>query len=166
MAAAVLLPRRDFRAAHQWVEAALAARRPPGRPAARRCWSGTRPPCCSAAPPRRARSLREASVAAEAAGEDALQWRLLGMRVLVAHDLGDPDFERLWRRLEERVTSGTVDELVPELAAIGLRVLAEREELDRATTMSSHLALAGGQSWPLLHHLARLAGSELAAGDR
>ena len=52
-------------------------------------------------------------------------------------------------------------ELVPELAVIGLRVLAEREELDRATTMSSHLALAGGQSSPLLQHLARLASSEL-----
>jgi hypothetical protein len=113
----------------------------------------------------RARSaLAEAAAAAEAAGERALGWRLLGMRVLVAHDLGDADFEALWERLEQRVLAGTADEMVPELAAIGLRVLVEREELDRAMAMSSALALAGNQNWPLLEHLARLAGSDLAAG--
>ena len=163
MAAAVCLPRRDFRAAHQWVEAAMALdARPADRLRAVVVRHVTAVLLGGAATARAA--LREAALAAEAAGEEALSWRLLGMRVLVAHDLGDPEFEVLWRRLEDRVTSGTLDEMVPELAAIGLRVLAEREELDRAMTMSSHLALAGGQSWPLLQHLARLAGSELAAG--
>jgi DNA-binding SARP family transcriptional activator len=163
MAAAVCLPRRDFRAAHQWVEAALALdARPAERLRAVVVRHVTAVLLGGAATARTA--LRDAAVAAEAAGEEALQWRLLGMRVLVAHDLGDPDFEALWRRLEQRVTSGSVDEMVPELAAIGLRVVVEREELDRATTMSAHLALAGGQSWPLLTHLARLASSELAEG--
>jgi hypothetical protein len=162
MAAAVCLPRRDFRAAHQWVEAALALdARPADRLRAVVVKHVTAVLLGGAATARTA--LRDAAVAAEAAGEQALQWRLLGMGVLVAHDLGDPEFETLWRRLEQRVASGAVDEMVPELAAIGLRVLAEREELDRAMTMSSHLALAGGQSWPLLQHLARLAASELAA---
>ena len=156
MAGAVCLPRRDFRAAHQWVEAALALEaRPADRLRAVVVRHVTAVLLGGAATARDA--LRDAAAAAEAAGEQALQWRLLGMRVLVAHDLGDPEFEALWRRLEQRVTSGHVDEMVPELAAIGLRVLAEREELDRAITMSAHLALAGGQSWPLLTHLARLA---------
>ena len=163
MAAAVCLPRRAFRDVHAWVEAALALDvRPVDRLKAVLVRHATAVLLGGAATARVA--LQEASVAAEAAHEDALWWRLLGMRVLIAHDLGDPEFESLWAKLESRVLKGSVDEVVPELAAIGLRVLAEREELDRAATMSSHLALAGGQTTPLLQHLARLGGSELAAG--
>ena len=163
MAAAVLLPRRDFRGVQEWVDGAMAL---DARPADRlRAVVVRHVTSVLLGGGARARSaLAEAAAAAEAAGERALGWRLLGMRVLVAHDLGDPDFEALWERLERRVLTGAADEMVPELAAIGLRVLVEREELDRATTMSSALALAGSQSWPLLEHLARLAGSDLAAG--
>jgi hypothetical protein len=163
MAAAVCLPRRDFRAVQEWVDAALALdARPVDRLRAVVVRHTTSVLLGGAA---RARSaLKGASAAAEASGEQALRWRLLGMRVLVAHDLGEPDFEPLWSKLEQRVLCGAVDEVVPELAAIGLRVLVEREELDRATTMSAHLVLTGSQSWPLLEHLARLAGSDLAAG--
>ena len=50
--------------------------------------------------------------------------------------------------LMERVTTGKVDESVPELATIGLRVLVEREEFDLAEAMSSHLPLAARAEHP------------------
>lgn len=163
MAAAVRLPRREFRAVHELVEQTLRlAPRPEERlrgvlvrHAAAVLLGGAR----TALEP-----LEIASRAAEAAGEEALSWRLLGLRVLVAHDLGDVGFEPLWRRLSDRVLTGKVDDLVPELAIVGLRVLVEREEYDLAGTMSAHLPVAGGQSSLLMQHLARLASADLAAG--
>lgn len=161
MAAGVCLPQRDFRGVHQWVEAALVLDpRPVDRLRAVIARQVTPVLMGGAATARE--PLEAASRAAEDAEEDDVWWRLLGMRVLVAHDLGDPAFDALWRKLDERVRRGAVDELVPELATIGLRVLAEREELDHAETMAAHLALAGGQTTPVLQHLARLAAAELA----
>ena len=163
MAAAVHLPRRDFRGVHQWVEQALAL---DARPAERLRAVLVR----QAAPvllggAQNARDvLEQASEAAESASEEALWWHLLGMRVLVAHDLGEPGFDALWKQLSDRVLSGAVDELVPELATIGLRVLAEREEYDLAATMSHHLSVAGGLATTVMQNLARLASAELAAG--
>jgi hypothetical protein len=85
------------------------------------------------------------------------------MRTLVAHDLGDPAFDALWRVLNERVLTGDVDEVVPELAAVGLRVLVEREEYDLAQGFAQHLPLAGGPTNLVNEHIARIAGAELAA---
>ncbi len=162
MASAVCLPRRDFKGVHRWVEAARRLDARPGDRLRAVLIAQFTPVLLGGAAAARA-PLEEASRAAEAAGEERLRWHLLGMRVVVAHDLGLPEYEALWAELEQHVLHGPVDQLVPELAAIALRVLAEREELDGAATMASHLALAGGQGSLVLQHLARLASSELAS---
>lgn len=162
MAAAVALPRRDFRGVHQWVAAAgRGAARPSDRLRAVLVSQLTPVLLGGAATARVA--LEDAAGAAEAAHEDGLWWRLLAMRVLVAHDLGLPEVDSLLTRLTERVHAPGSDALRPELAAVGLRVLAEREETDRATAMSTHLTGAG--SGPLLLHLGRLGQAELAEAE-
>jgi DNA-binding SARP family transcriptional activator len=162
LAGTVYLPRREFRAVHETLEAAIALG---PRPADRLHADVARHlPSVILGGARAAREPLEAAgrVAAEL-GEERIGWRLLGMRVLVAHDLGDPVFEGLWRVLRERVLTGEVDEVVPELAATGLRVLVEREEYDLAQAFAQHLPLAGGPANHMNDHLARIAGAELAA---
>jgi DNA-binding SARP family transcriptional activator len=110
-------------------------------------------------------ALEDASATAEGAGEELSWWRLLGLRILVAHDLGAPVFERLWPQLRDRVTTGPVDPIVPELATIGLRVMVERGLLDTAAAMAQHLSFAGGQPTTLLEHLSRLSLAELAEAN-
>jgi hypothetical protein len=161
LAGDVCLPRREFRATHEWIEAALVLN---PKPAERLRAALVRhlPSVLMG----RARDVREplatAAKLAEDAGEDATWWRLLGMRVVVAHDLGDPKFETLWPVLRDRVQTGAVDELVPELATVGLRVLVEREELDLALAMAQHLSFAGGHSSLVMEHLAGIAEADLA----
>ena len=65
--------------------------------------------------------------------------------------------------LRERVLTGAVDDVVPELAAMGLRIATEREELDVAQVMAQHLPFAGGPVTAINEQLARLASAELSA---
>ncbi|GAA2729606.1 BTAD domain-containing putative transcriptional regulator [Cellulomonas aerilata] len=162
LAGTVFLPRREFRAVHETLEAAIALG---PRPAERLHADVVRHlPSVLLGNALAAKGPLEAAgrVAAELR-EERIGWRLLGMRVLVTHDLGDPAFDTLWRVLRERVMTGEVDEVVPELAATGLRVLVEREEYDLAQAFAQHLPLAGGPANHMNDHLARIAGAELAA---
>ncbi|WP_298456728.1 BTAD domain-containing putative transcriptional regulator [uncultured Cellulomonas sp.] len=161
LAGSVYLHRREFRAVHETLEAAVALG---PRPADRLRADLVRyVPSVLLGGARTAHSALEAAgrVAADL-GDERLGWRLLGMRAVVAHDLGDPGFDALWRVLRDRVLRGAVDDLIPELAALGLRICVEREELDLAQAMSQHLPFAGGPASVLVDQLARLAGSELA----
>ncbi len=161
MAGRVLLLRRQFREVHEWVEAATALG---ARPAEQLHAAVVRHvPAVLLGNARTAHQpLADASRAAEDAGEERLWVRLLAMRVIVAHDLGDPEFDQLWTALRERVLAGPVDESVPELAAVGLRVLAEREELDLAATLAQHLSFAPGRHTLVMEHVARIAEADLA----
>ena len=164
LAAAVCLPRREFREVQRWVCEAMALdARLVDRLRAVLVSQMTSALFGGAASARSA--LEDASQAAEAAHEERLWWRLLALRVLVAHDLGDPDFPALWARLEQRVTSGPADDLVPVLAVVGVRVLAEREELDSAAAMSACLTVPGVPPTPLLLQMSRLAAGDLAAAQ-
>jgi tetratricopeptide (TPR) repeat protein len=164
LAGEVYLPRRRFREVHETLQAALALN---PRPAERlRADIVRHQPSVLLGGARTAKEPLEAAgrVAAEL-GDERAGWRLLGMRVLVAHDLGDPAFDALWRVLRDRVLTGDVDEVVPELAAVGLRVLVEREEYDVAQRFAQHLPLAGGPTNHINDHVARIAGAELAAAS-
>lgn len=164
MAAAVRLPRREFRAVHELVEDALRRRTQPSERLQAVLVRHTADVLSGGA--RTARDpLERAGRAAEAAGEERLWWQLLGMRVLVAHDLGDPGFDALWGQLCDRVHRAGTDDLVPELATVCLRVLVEREEFDLAATMSSHLEASGAPRSLLVQHLARLAQADLEVND-
>ena len=160
LAATYCLPRREFRAAHDWVQEALALG-PRPRERLRGVVVRHLPAVLGGAGATVKDALEEAGRAAEAAGEERLSWQLLELRVLVAHDLGLPSFDTLWPRLRDRVLHGPADDLVPELATVALRVLVEREELDLALGMVDHLPLAGGSAL-LLQHLARLSRADLA----
>ncbi len=161
LARAVHLPQRQFRDVHETLQAAIALGPSPAERLSADVVGYV--PSVLLGGARTAREPLEAAgrIAAEL-GEERTGWRLLGMRTLVAHDLGDSAFDPLWKVLRERVVSGTVDEIVPELAALGLRIAVEREELDLAQTMEQHLPLAGGPADAVDDQLARIAGAELA----
>ena len=162
LAGSVYLPRREFRAVHETLEAALALG--PGASERLAAEAVRHTPSVLLGGARTAREPLEVAgrIAAEL-GEERIGWRLLGMRTLVAHDLGEPAFDKLWPVLRERVLTGAVDDVVPELAAMGLRIATEREELDLAQVMEQHLPLAGGPVSALNEQLARLASAELSA---
>ena len=162
LAGTVYLPRREFRAVHETLESAVALAPAPTDRLAVEVVRHT--PSVLLGGARTAREPLETAgrVAAEL-GEERTGWRLLGMRTVVAHDLGEPAFDQLWPVLRDRVLTGAVDGIVPELAALGLRIATEREELDLAQVMAQHLPLAGGPVSGLSAQLARLASAELSA---
>ena len=165
LAAGVALPRRDFLGVHRWVEAASAlATRPTDRLRGVLVRHVTPVLLGGAASSREA--LDDPAVVAAADPGTPVWWRLASMRLLVAHDLGLPGVEDLLRQLEQRVADGGSEDLVPELAAVCLRVRAEREETDRAAAMAAHLSgPAVLRTSPLRQHLARLGVAELHEVD-
>ena len=160
LAAAYHLPRREFRAAHERVQQALALG-PRPRERLRAVVVQHLPAVLGGAGATVKDALDEAARAAEAAGEERLHWQLRELQVLVAHDLGLPTFGALWAPLRDRVLHGPPDDLTPELATIALRVLVEREELDLALAVVDHLPLTGGAAL-VLQHLARMSRADLA----
>jgi DNA-binding SARP family transcriptional activator len=161
LAGGVYLPRREFPELDRWVGEALGLS-PSSADTLRAHLLRLAPQVLLGGAWAVGEALEDASATAEGAGEDGLWWRLLGMRLIVAHDLGAPAFEQLWPRLRDRVMTGPVDPIVPELATVGLRVMVERGLLDPAAAMAHHLSFAGGQPTTLMEHQSRIALAELA----
>ncbi len=167
LAGGVHLPRRDFSTVHELVERAVAMGPSPQLRLRAEVLVNLAGVLLGEAADRRER-LEAAATVADHLGAERTAWHLLGLRVLVAHDLGLPTFDELFDRLTDRVRTGAVDALVPELAGIALRVLVERDEVDLALDMTNHLSLAGGDPHPLADHVARIAQADLACllGER
>ena len=167
LAGGVHLPRRDFGQVRELVDRAVAMGPAPQVRVRAEVLVHLAGVLLGEAAERRER-LETAAAVAEHLGAERTAWHLLGLRVLVAHDLGLPTFDELFAVLTDRVRTGSVDALVPELAGIAVRVLAEREEVDLALEMTNHLSFAGGDTHPLADHVARIARADLAClvGER
>lgn len=161
LAGSVYLPRRDFRSAHMWLESVLAMS--PGRGERLRAVILRATSGVLLGDARRYREpLAEAALAATEAGDEQARLRLLGLRTLVAHDLGDPDFATLSAELGQG--AGAADDLVAhQLRVAALRIHAEREEPDLAAAMAAMVEAQPTRQMSPLHHLmGRLALAEYA----
>ena len=130
----------------------------------RPCWCGTRRRCCSAAPPPRATRCRTRAWRPRPRTRTPCGGACSACGCSSPTTSATPSSRALWAALERRVLRAPSTSWSPSSPRSGCGCSPSGRSSTAPTTMSSHLALAGGQSTPLLQHLARLAGSELAAG--